>query len=616
MSDILKYAEKIKQLIKDVVQKTESITKKDKIRVILMGTTGVGKSSLTNALSSNGKLTIILGKGRKAILEGNGVLNCNASGTRGININTNDENMVFCDCPGIENSEGFLQEIVNVFAIDLLCSDNNKFKILIVVTEGEIYNRAISVCKTIERLVQIFTDHNQLKNRIGLVITQGNEDLTGEEYADIINDKPSDKMKDIIRFFSLNEDRFFVFPRPSRSDIGKEYKFQDHDRLISFLKRDPTVNTEHQNYNIRHQIGLSEKAILFLINLKRILDEEESDKVKTVTDKINEQFRKEEKLENIKKWIERMDRIENSNVKKANEFAKIIKSNIPDYDQYNDDMQSLTEFKVFDRFFDKVFIDSREQLIREQIQFWAKQSIRELEMRSLLLEKKLDHQLYSQFNYWLTQLMKEQERREREVEKRHRKEMKEQERKQHEAEERHKKEIEEMKEQKRKEEKFKQLEDEERHKKEIEEQEKRESETEERHRKEMKEQERKQSETEERLRKEIEGLLKPKIEIEYRRKVIKKRIWTTHYKKKFLWAEWISGTDYYYETNTECEKRERIIQNNTVWYSIWTKDLQHSKSEKSGNNYSDSELWNYTYSPIYYKDLYSSNPISEEEYFN
>ena len=648
MSDLLskEEVEKINKLIKDVVQKTESITKNDKIRVILMGTTGAGKSSLTNALSSNGKLTIISGKGGKPILDGKGVVSGNISGTRDPGIDSSDECMVFCDCPGFEDTEGFLQEIVNAFAIDCLFSDNNKFKILLVATNGETENRAKSICNSIKRLEKIFINKNQLKNGIGLVITQGDNETTEENYAEIINDNPSEELKDMAMFFSNNKDRIFVFPRPPRSDVGKEYNFQDHDRLISFLKKDPIVNPEHQ-------IALSETAELTIKNLKKIYDKKASDEIKNVTDKINMQFRKEEKLEEIKKWIERMEKIKNSQVKKANEFPKIIKINIPDYDKYNDDMKSLTEFEVFDRFIDKVLkSDSEESSIVKQIQDWAQQSIRELKEKRIknqvksITEKISSHfidlkkqeefdklikdmntikskiiknqndfasniieffskfksdvdnmdkydkeiDISSQFNDWVTQSIKDLEKMKENA--------KEQERKQREAEEKHRKEMAQLRE------------------KEKREQRRREQEAEERHKKELKEQERKQREAEERLRKEIEKSQKPKVEMEYRRKVTKERIWTTHYRKWFMWAKWTSGTDYYIETKTECEKRKRIIQNNEISYSKWTDDSEHSGSTKSGNCYSDDELWNCTLSTLYYKGLDSTNAISKEEYYN
>ena len=139
-----------------------------------------------------------------------------------------------------------------------------------------------------------------------------------------------------------------------------------------------------------------------------------------------------------------MECIKNSYVKKVYEFPKIIKINIPDYDQYNDDMKSLTEFEVFDRFIEKVLsFDSKKTSIIEQIQVWAKQSIRKLKMRYVLLKK--TQQFFSQFNNLLIDSMEEQERIEHEAEKRHEKEMEEQRRKQHEAEEILRNEIEKMK---------------------------------------------------------------------------------------------------------------------------------------------------------------------------
>lgn len=72
-------------------------------------------------------------------------------------------------------------------------------------------------------------------------------------------------------FFSNNKDRIFVFPRSLRSDVGKEYNFQNNDRLISFLKKDPIVNPEHQ-------IALSETAELTIYDLKSLTEFEVFDR--------------------------------------------------------------------------------------------------------------------------------------------------------------------------------------------------------------------------------------------------------------------------------------------------------------------------------------------------
>ena len=66
------------------------------------------------------------------------------------------------------------------------------------------------------------------------------------------------------------------------------------------------------------------------------------------------------------------------------------KTNIPDYDKYNDDMKSLTEFEVFDRFIDKVLkSDSEKSSIVKQIQDWAQQLIRELKEKRIKNQVKL-----------------------------------------------------------------------------------------------------------------------------------------------------------------------------------------------------------------------------------
>lgn len=145
-----------------------------KYKVILIDITGSGKFTLARCLSRKG-LIVQRGKGGKIRLE-----------TRDPSFTIDDLNKtVFIGCAG------FLQEIINAFAIDCLFKQknniSNKFKILLVISDPEIESgRGDAIVKSIQRLEQIFPDHEQLKNSIGLVITKSDPDIN---YFDLIEDE-------------------------------------------------------------------------------------------------------------------------------------------------------------------------------------------------------------------------------------------------------------------------------------------------------------------------------------------------------------------------------------------------------------------------------------------
>lgn len=240
-------------LIKDVIAKINKIREKqneNKTIVLLFGLEGAGKSSLINALSQNRKLMIVKGIGNRAIVDGEGVNHCRHD--MNVEIISDDSDLIFCEIPDITETITF-QEFVSGFALDSLLSAN-KFKILLV------FSCCLrSLCDYIKVVTKIFHNRDQLKSGIGLVVTHGDPDLIGEDWADIIKDEY--EKFDELSFFFKDVQNVFTFPKPSKREIGKEYVFDDHDKIISFLKENPIVSS-------RHIILLSQESELGLKKLK------------------------------------------------------------------------------------------------------------------------------------------------------------------------------------------------------------------------------------------------------------------------------------------------------------------------------------------------------------
>lgn len=159
-------------LIKDVIAKINKIREKqneNKTIVLLFGLEGAGKSSLINALSQNRKLMIVKGKGNRTIVDGEGVNHCRHD--LNVEIISDDSDLIFCEIPDLKETATF-QEFVSGFALDSLLSAN-KFKILLVFTEGYFSCPLQSLRHYINVLAHIFHNCDQLKSGIGLAVTQG-----------------------------------------------------------------------------------------------------------------------------------------------------------------------------------------------------------------------------------------------------------------------------------------------------------------------------------------------------------------------------------------------------------------------------------------------------------
>lgn len=200
---------------------------------------------------------IVKRKGNRVIVDGEGV-NQGDRQDMNVEIISDDSDLIFCEIPDLTETFGF-QEIINAFALDSILSAN-KLKILLVVTESDYnINRMGSLRHYINVLGNLFPNCDQLKSGISLVVAHCDPEIIGNDYPDLINEKYERYGKP--DSFFLDELHVFTFPKPSKRHIGKEYAFDDHDKIISFLKENPIVSS-------KHNISLSERARLELIKIK------------------------------------------------------------------------------------------------------------------------------------------------------------------------------------------------------------------------------------------------------------------------------------------------------------------------------------------------------------
>lgn len=238
-------------------------------RVLVLGTTGSGKSTLVHALA--GKNLVVsytdTEDGFKVDVE-NGILpgfrvGHGISSATSIPVSWYDEcsNLVYWDCPGFLDSRGVSQEIVNAFAIDQLFSTPSRVKILLTVQASDFEGaRGMEVIHRFNKLISLVPDLNQLKQSLALVVTKKNSNgfdvmrMVGgllrkaqEELRHRQSDgKPFSDLEravELLNFLALNQERVSDFPSPVA--IGPFQGFEDREKIVSALQRHSVVNPQH-----------------------------------------------------------------------------------------------------------------------------------------------------------------------------------------------------------------------------------------------------------------------------------------------------------------------------------------------------------------------------------
>lgn len=381
--DLLELEAEIKKEDKRIKQIIEPFA--DKTKVVMIGPTGSGKSSLSCDLCGE-KLIVRFGKGEKIELECEGVMSGGQSITKfPALIPDNNLNLLYCDCPGFEDTEGTISEIKNAFMIDSLFQQYhnypNKIKILLVFSYSDIDSiRRQVIVENIKRLSKMIPNLNKLKESIGLVITKCEKRRTAKGLIEEMNDNNSDPiLSNWCQFFLKNLDHVFLFPMPKEDDIDKKYNsFDDRDRLIKFLQNNPLINPKHQT-------SLSKYAEENLRRIKLIHQSKEDEIIDDFFTKISSLFNNVTDEKKISQWINGMEELKN--VKNTDEFEQIVLKHIPESSKYGSYFQKMKEFESFDCFIDRVFnIDSETSTMQRSIHLYALKCIEELKRTNTLIK--------------------------------------------------------------------------------------------------------------------------------------------------------------------------------------------------------------------------------------
>ena len=225
-------------------------------RIVVIGPTGSGKTTLFNALSGV-ELNIHQGSAGSYLDTKNPLPNfeiarVNNLGTKiptcGVyeedNLETNK--IAWWDCPGFMDPRGSEADIVNAFAIDRLFQ-NAMIKIILVVEESSLtVNRGGNFFELLDKISNSFVNQEQLKECLTLIITkqhyshphsllseyaenEGSKKNNGENNVVLSNNRYG-----ILDFLSKNKDRVACFPYPREN--SEVYEF-DKEAIIESIEK-------------------------------------------------------------------------------------------------------------------------------------------------------------------------------------------------------------------------------------------------------------------------------------------------------------------------------------------------------------------------------------------
>lgn len=231
-------------------------------------------------------------------------------------------NVVFCNAPEFEKEQGLNQELINSSIINEMLEKNtnydNKIKIILVVSSYNFKDRTMlqKITNSFEILQKMIPKTDELKESFGIVISQCCENDIGINYIKNLNDRPSPYIAEWCEYLIENEDRIFTFPQ-----IHDQNNFKDKERLINFIQSGYIVNPSHQ-------ISLCKKALKQVENIRTCNYKNIDINIGNIFDKIGEKFQKENRTEELKKCLDKLNEFKSQDNLEINKLELFIKDNI------------------------------------------------------------------------------------------------------------------------------------------------------------------------------------------------------------------------------------------------------------------------------------------------
>lgn len=219
-------------------------------RVLLLGITGSGKTSLVHALA--GRTLKVKRGGGCMLLEAergqelpNLSIGHSAVSQTNVPVFWNDRTvgLSYWDCPGFTDTRGPEQDIMNAFAIDQIFEAPSRVKSLLVIQQSELVDsRGKGAFDRFDKLMRVLPIQEQLYQSVVLVVTKTRDGFSPHEFLRCIEGVSHP----LLQFFTEHPERIFSFPSPLPSHDGTTFNlFTERMSVIRSLQENAVSNPQH-----------------------------------------------------------------------------------------------------------------------------------------------------------------------------------------------------------------------------------------------------------------------------------------------------------------------------------------------------------------------------------
>lgn len=256
--------------------------------------------------------------------------------------------LILINIPSLDDYDGIEKEIINAFINYYVLKSVQhelKIKILLAVSACEFMDRrGRFVLESIRIMGKLFPNLKEIKNTIGLIITKGDVDDTGEYYLSNLQKTNYRELKEWLDYFySYANEQVFTFPLALKENVGKQYVFSDYDRVMNFILNDYLIDP-------KIKVSVSDEAY----NTLKLINCENSRSMEQIFEELYQIFDEKYKListlEAYSDWLANIHLLIDKNINSISDFLVVIQRIIPNSLQYEHIFTKLNECDILNSF--------------------------------------------------------------------------------------------------------------------------------------------------------------------------------------------------------------------------------------------------------------------------